>query len=60
MRGRKRTLTKKRFLFLTDYLNGSKVSRGLGFNRMYITDIRHGKMKYTREIGYKLRKLLEI
>ena len=60
MQGRKRRMTKKRFLFLTFYLNCSKVSREMGQNRMYLTDIRHGKMKYTKEIGYRLRKLLEI
>jgi ribosome-binding protein aMBF1 (putative translation factor) len=53
-------MTRLKFMILTNYLNRAEVSRGLGMNRMYITDIRHGKTTYTKKIGKKLLKLLNI
>jgi len=60
MRGKKRTMSLRRFMFITEYLNCAAVSLALKKNRMYLTDIRHGKMYYSPEVGYKLRKLLKI
>jgi hypothetical protein len=60
MRVKKRTFSKAKFMHFTSYLNRAEVSRGLGMNRMYITDIRHGKTKYTKEIGWKLRRFLGV
>ena len=60
MRGKKKTMSLRRFMFITKFLNRAAVSRALGKNRMYLTDIRLGRMYYSPEVGHQLRKLLKI
>jgi hypothetical protein len=55
-----KSISRFKFMRLTEYLNRAEVSRGLGMNRMYITDIRHGKTKYTKSIGRNIIRLLDI
>jgi hypothetical protein len=49
-----------KFCSMSRYMNLSAVSRAMGKNRLYLVDVGRGRIKYTKQIGMRINRILGI